>query len=451
MASGTPSRRPPAHRAAKVHWSLEQAVFGLTLLAGLPAVAALAWIVSGQDYTFEVRWTLAVVVLVVWVSCAVAAHQMVTRVLYLAANLLGALHEGDYSIRGTGAKPGSAADLVMKEINSLGDTLQRQRSEAVESTALLASVMGAIDVAVFAFDMHEALVLANPAAERLLNRKSTEIISKDARTLRLERYLTGDTPRLIEGAFGAAGRFELRRSTFYRDGKPHQLLVFADLSRALREEQQLAWQRIVRVLSHEINNSLTPIKSIAHSIKRMIGRIPDVPRAAEIQDGLNLIETRSGALGRFLRQYAQLAKLPKPQQRPIQILPLVHRIAELENRLPIHAQASGDMQVEADPDQLEQLLINIVRNAVDATQETGGTVSIGWTSSDGFLELTVDDEGPGLSDTSNLFVPFFTTKPQGSGIGLALSRQIAEAHGGTLSLENRAGARGCRATLRLPL
>ncbi len=207
----------------------------------------------------------------------------------------------------------------------------------------------------------------------------------------------------------------------------------------------------MRVLSHEINNSLTPIKSIAHSIRRMISRIPDVPRAAEIQDGLNLIETRSGALGRFLRQYAQLAKLPRPQERPIRILPLVRRVAELENRLPIDISAAVDVQVEADPDQLEQLLINIVRNAVDATVENGGKVSIGWKPADGFLELTVEDEGPGLPDTSNLFVPFFTTKPQGSGIGLALSRQIAEAHGGTLSLENRTPERGCRATLRLPL
>ena len=441
-----------ASRTTRVHWSLEQAVLGLTLLAGLPAIVALAWIVWGQNYSFEVRWTLAAVVVVVWIGCAAAAYQMVTRALYLSANLLGALHEGDYSIRGTGAKPGSAVDLVLKEINSLGDTLQRQRSEAVESTALLTSVMGAIDVAVFAFDMDERLVLTNPAAERLLNKRASDLLGRHARELRLDRYLSGDTPRLIDRPFGPdSGRLELRRSGFRRDGKPHQLLVFADLSRALREEEQQAWQRIVRVLSHEINNSLTPIKSIAHSIKRMISRAPDIPRAAEIQDGLNLIETRSGALGRFLRAYAQLAKLPKPQQRAIQVLPLARRIAELENRLPIEVRANEDVEVSADADQLEQLLINIVRNAVDATLETSGRVWIDWKPVDGFLQLTVEDEGPGLPDTSNLFVPFFTTKPTGSGIGLALSRQIAEAHGGSLALENRTDARGCRAVLRLPI
>jgi two-component system, NtrC family, nitrogen regulation sensor histidine kinase NtrY len=452
MASESSPRGGAAVRRARVvHRSVEHSVLLLALLSGLPALIVLLYLTWGEDYSFEVRWTITTLVVLVWAGAAVAASQAVQRILYLQANLLGALREGDYSIRGTGAKPGSAVDLVMTEINALGDTLHRQRAEAIESTALLTSVMGAIDVAVFAFDMDERLVLVNPAAERLIGQRANHLLGRAAADLGLDACLAGETPRLLDRPFGPeSGRLELQRSTFRRDGKPHQLLVFADLSRALREEEQQAWQRIVRVLSHEINNSLTPIKSIAHSIKRMISRVPDIPRAAEIQDGLNLIETRSGALGRFLRAYAQLARLPKPQTRPVQLMPLARRIAELENRLPVEIRASGDVEIPADPDQIEQLLINIVRNAVDATLETSGQVWIDWKPVDGALQITVEDEGPGLPETANLFVPFFTTKPAGSGIGLALSRQIAEAHGGSLALENREG-RGCRAVLRLPL
>jgi nitrogen fixation/metabolism regulation signal transduction histidine kinase len=421
------------------------------MLAGLPATAALFYLLATEPFTFEVRWTIVAVVLVTWIAAAASARQLVSRTLLLAASLLGALREGDYSIRGAAGRPKSAVDLVMVEINALGDTLQRQRGEAVESTALLNGVMAAIDVAVFAFDMDERLVLVNAAGERLIGAPAARLIGASASQLRLSAYLAGEPRRLIDKPFGPeSGRVELRRSTFRRDGRPHQLLVFADLSRALREEEQQAWQRIVRVLSHEINNSLTPIKSIAHSIRRMIARSGDLPRSVEIQEALSLIETRSGALGRFLRAYAQLARLPKPQIRQVELRPLVRRVAELEDRLPVAVCEAEDLWIAADPDQIEQLLINIVRNGVDATLATGGAVSVEWTRGDGVVELRVEDDGPGLPDTANLFVPFFTTKPAGSGIGLALSRQIAEAHGGTLALENRTPARGCRAILRLP-
>src|SRR5262249_57439381 len=168
----------------------------------------------------------------------------------------------------------------------------------------------------------------------LVGASATRLIGCSASELRLSSYLTGDPRQLIDRPFGPeSGRVELRRSTFRRDGRPHHLLVFADLSRALREEEQQAWQRIVRVLSHEINTSLTPTKSIAHSVRRMIAREADFPRSVEIQDALSLIETRSGALGRFLRSYAQLARLPKPNRSQFELAPLARRVAELEDRL----------------------------------------------------------------------------------------------------------------------
>src|SRR5262245_28525474 len=381
------SHLPPVSRASARHGprNLEHSVLALGVLSGLPAgilVIVLTW---GQAYSFEVRWTIVTVSAIVWLGCATLARQMVSRTLLLAASLLGALREGDYSIRTTSLRgprsPGGASttDLVMMEINALGDTLQRQRAEAIESTALMQNVMAAIDVAVFAFDTGEQLILVNSAGERLLGQEADAIIGCRASELRLAPYLTGEPRRLIEQPFGPErGRLEMRRSSFRKDGRPHHLVVFADLSRALREEEQQAWQRIVRVLSHEINNSLTPIKSIAHSIRRMIAREANLPRGAEIQEALSLIETRSGSLGRFLRAYAQLARLPKPERRTFDLLPLVKRIAELEDRLPVAVTSDASVMLNADPDQLEQLLINIVRNGVDAALGTGGRVWIEW-------------------------------------------------------------------------
>lgn len=345
---------------------------------------------------------------------------------------------------------------VMIEVNMLSETLREQRLGALEATALLRTVMEEIDVAIFAFDSDDRLKLVNRAGERLLDSNAERCRGLTAKELGLAVCLDGEPARNMELSLpGGTGRWGMRRGSFRQGGSPHQLVVLTDLRRALREEERQAWQRLIRVLGHELNNSLAPIQSVAQSLESSVQRAPALGdgNAAldDMKQGLAIIRSRTEALGRFMGAYTQLAKLPKPTRLPVDFAELVRRVAALEQRLPVRLAEGPSISIQADRDQLEQLLINLIRNATDAANETGGSVGLEWTVSTAYLDLYVLDEGPGISNTTNLFVPFFTTKPSGSGIGLVLSRQIAEAHGGSLTLENRTDRRGGKAHLQLPL
>lgn len=429
------------------------------LLGGLPAVIVslwFLWIVG--DVTSKVQWTLSVLIGGFWLGFAFSVQGHVIRPLHTMANLLSALREGDFAIRARGARRDEPLGDVMAEINLLSRTLQDQRLSALEATALLRTVMEEINIAIFAFDSERKLRLANHAGQILLGKPAERLLGRDAADIGLAECLEGAPGRLLNLTFpGGSGRWGMRRSEFREGGRPHQLIVIADLSRTLREEELQAWQRIVRVLGHELNNSLAPIKSIAGSLGALLRN----PRRAadweeDMRNGLDIIGTRADSLARFMQAYARLARLPQPVLAPCELRPLIQRVIALESRLPVTLGESPDLTIACDAAQIEQLVINLVKNAVEAALEqranngTDATVRLHWRKVTGGVELLVEDEGPGIAQATNLFVPFFTTKPEGSGIGLVLCRQIAESHGGTLTLTGRDPGSGCIATLRLP-
>jgi two-component system nitrogen regulation sensor histidine kinase NtrY len=433
----------------------ERRITILAMFAGFPAVALCAFLLWYDGYSAQVQWTIDLLLVLLWLGIAFNLKTRIVRPLQTLSNILAAIREGDYSIRGRRALTGDALGEVMLEVNDLGQTLREQRLGAMEATALLRTVMAEIDVAVFAFDGEQRLQLVNRSGERLLAQPSARLLGRTAEELGLLACLnsSGSAPQTMQMVFpGGVGRWDIRRSTFREGGAQHQLLVLTDLSQALREEERTAWQRLLRVLGHELNNSLAPIKSVAGSLADLMSREPEPPDWREdMHRGLAVISSRADSLARFVESYSKLARLPPPRLEPLKIGALVSRVASLETRLPVNVVSGPDVVVQGDDVQLEQLLINLVRNAVDASMETRGKVDVGWQQKNGQVEVWVRDEGPGLASTANLFVPFFTTKAQGSGIGLVLSRQIAEALGGTLTLENRAQFRGCEARLRLPL
>ncbi len=469
-AHGKPNpgaRKPPRKRVRLLY---ERRISLFSFLVALPGLVVSGTFIWLRPWSFESKAALFFFELFVWWLLAMALQEQTTHPLQTLANVIAALREEDYSFRARGAAVDDALGELSFEVNALADLLADQRIRAIEATALLRRVVEEIDVPLFAFDPDQVLRLVNSAGERLLQQPGVRLLGRTAQEIGLAACLAAESETLVPLQFHSPNaRWQVRRSSFRQKGVPHALIVLADVSRALREEERGAWQRLIRVLGHELNNSLTPIKSIAGSLSAQISNT--ALRADQRQDferGLAIIETRAGSLNRFLQAYRQLAQMPPPVVRKVALSVIVERVAGLETRLRVQVDPGPPVDLTVDPDQLEQMLINLVRNAVEAALEPPHAarpspgvatdssmprvplVTMHWALTEDDIVLTIEDNGPGFLNPSNAFVPFYTTKPTGSGIGLVLSRQIAEAHGGSIELVNQPDRRGCQARVVLP-
>jgi two-component system, NtrC family, nitrogen regulation sensor histidine kinase NtrY len=447
----------PAKPPKRSKLSFDTRVLFTSFIISLPGVVAAEILLWIRDYSPETKWTVTLFIVLAWMVGSSMLHGQIVRPLQTLSNMVAAIREEDYSFRlRGGSRDDTLADLIL-EINLLATRLQQQKISALEATALLKKVMMEIDVAVFTFDQQQRLRIVNRAGEQLMGRIAPRMLGLTAEEVGLQEFLQAPGPQTLQMTFpGKHGRWAISHTAFRENGVPHTLLIISDLSRALRQEERQAWQRLIRVLGHELNNSLAPIKSIAGTLASLAARssLPE-DLTQDMRQGLRVIENRVESLNRFMHAYTQLARMPAPTRTRMEVGPLVERVATLERRLPVKTLEGPLVAIDADPDQLEQLLINLIRNAADASLDPSlrqaGSVEVGWRTNARSVEIFIRDEGPGLLNSDNLFVPFFTTKHGGSGIGLILSRQIAEAHGGVLQLANRLDRGGCEAVIALPV
>jgi len=463
MASEHPQSSSWRHRSLRERvrgWlSFERRLRLCFYLAGFPLIALVWWWMHTQGADRSIVWLVLAVTAGAWGFVVSLLMEQITRPLQTLANVVAALREDDYSFRARWPSRGDAMGDLAIEINSLASGLQAQRAGSLEAMALVERVLNSMQSPVFAFDPEGRLKLINRAAEQMLQVEAEKALGLPAETFDLGylvRAADDDLFSLGEGQQSA--RWIVKRATFRLSGVPHRLIVLSDVSSALREEERLAWARLIRVLAHEINNSLAPIKSIAESLRVRVPREISEDSSADFSRGLEVIESRAESLNRFLQAYRHLMGLPAPSLAPTSLALLIDRVVQLETRVKVKMAPGDYITLWLDADQMQQALINLLRNAAEAalgpdTDHQGSPcVEIGWNTMPHEVAIVILDNGPGLTNESNLFVPFYTTKPNGTGIGLVLAQQIAQAHRGSVELRNRNdGQSGCRAELRLPL
>jgi nitrogen fixation/metabolism regulation signal transduction histidine kinase len=427
----------------------------LVLLAALALVPvglllAVLWLQPALTQAAKLLLSAAAVVSVLLIAMAIR-HSFVHQLRTLNT-LIEAIRLDDYSMRGTLARESGDLAELYQQINALTQQLQRSRQDEKELRGLLERVVAQLNVAVIAYDEEGRIVLVNHLSEKLLAKPGTELIGSTIKEHQLDQVLPSQGSQVLEHQFpGARGRWQLSHQTYVHNGKTGHLLFIADLELVLSEEEIKAWQRLIRVIAHEVNNSLTPITSLCQTLGSVLSRHPEMEQQQDLLQGLDVISERAHNLKRFISDYARIARLPEAQKKQFELHPLIERIHAIYHDHKLHiALPEFPILLFGDLAQLEQVLINLVKNALEANGDVAKAVTLQVSVSAGYCTVTISDEGPGIANAANLFVPFYTTKPQGAGIGLALSRRIVTSHGGDLQLRNRDDGRGAMATLVLP-
>jgi two-component system, NtrC family, nitrogen regulation sensor histidine kinase NtrY len=448
LSSSTPPRRRKL--------PTDMRLFLLVLSSAIPVVSVL-WPVE-RPLAGGVQMSIVIGALAWILAVAYAVRAGVLHHIRTLSNLIEATRAQDYSMKSTRARePGELSELY-QQISALAAGLQTDRQSEQELLSILEKVVGQINVAIVVCDSHDRIRLVNLLACTLLKSSPQELVGLDFASTPLADIPLSAEPRLLDHRFpGGAGRWQVSQQDYRHQGRQSRIIFIADLKQVLSEEEIAAWQRLIRVISHEVNNSLTPITSLCQTLTAILAKPDSTAYANDVRDGLSVIAQRAKGLKEFISVYARIARLPQPQKVLFPVAQLLDKVSGIFDRSTVRIVGSvADVQLFGDPVHLEQALINLIKNALDANnaQVRGASapaVELSCAIRDDYCEFAVVDHGAGISNPDNLFVPFYTTKNEGAGVGLVLCRQIAARHFGDVTVENRTDGRGAVAKLVVPL
>jgi nitrogen fixation/metabolism regulation signal transduction histidine kinase len=426
-------------------------LFLWVLSSAIPAALSLLCLWRYVAWPAAAKLGVAAVVLV-WI--AVVANIVRSKLVHqfrTLSTLLESIRSQDYTMKGVRARERGDLGELYRQINNLTDSLKNIRQSEQELLIVLEKVVSEMNVAVIVFDARDRIRLVNQSASSLLKAAAADLNGVNCADTILAGIPVSAEPRLIDFRFpGAEGRWQIRQHAYRHQGQSSRILIIADLKQVLSDGEISAWQRLIRVISHEVNNSLTPISSLSQTLANMLDKSGGL-QDGDVREGLSVIAERAKGLQDFISGYARLARLPEPRKSAFPAAELAAKLGRFFAGQPLDIVDFPHVMLFGDEVQLEQALINLIKNGLEANPPGAPPVQLSCRLHEGQCSFQIADHGPGIVNPDNLFVPFYTTKAEGAGIGLILSRQIAARHHGQVTLENRPDGTGALAQLVVPL